>query len=208
MVGSWSTPVIAGINGKTQLICSMSTRVVAYEPETGKILWTVGGLNGPNGDLAYTSLLIGDGIGVAMAGYTGPIVAFKLGGKGDVTKPNTLWSSQGKQPQRIGSGVIVGKYIYVANADSGTAHCFELATGKVMWQARVAAGAHWGSLSYVDGKLFVTNQAGTTHVFMPNPDEFELVAKNTLGEPSNSTPAFSDGQIFLRTSKGVYCIAK
>ena len=29
-----------------------------------------------------------------------------------------------------------------------------------------------------------------------------------LGEPSNATPAISDGQIFLRTDGHLYCIAK
>ncbi|GAB4163053.1 MAG: hypothetical protein Tsb009_39770 [Planctomycetaceae bacterium] len=208
MVGSWSTPVIAKVNGEFQVICSMPTRVVAYQPDSGKILWTLDGLRGPNGDLVYTSPLISGNIGVTMSGYTGPIVAFKLGGRGNVTKTNTLWKSKGKQPQRIGSGVIIGQHIFMANAGPGTAQCFDLKTGNVKWQTRLAAAAHWGSLCYVDNKLYVTNQAGTTFVFHPNPDEFELIARNSLGEPSNSTPAFSNGEIFLRTSKAIYCISK
>ena len=208
MIGSWSTPVLSKVDGKTQLVCSMPTRVVAYSPENGDIIWTLDGLKGPNGNLVYTSPVISENHGVTMSGYTGPIVAFKLGGKGDVTKTNTLWKSEGKQPQRIGSGVIIGKNVFVANAGPGTAQCFDLATGKQLWQARLAAASHWGALCYVDNKLYVTNQAGTTFVFHPNADEFELISKNPLGEPSNSTPAFSDGEIFLRTFKGVYCIAK
>jgi hypothetical protein len=31
---------------------------------------------------------------------------------------------------------------------------------------------------------------------------------NDLGEPSNATPAISDGQIFLRTDGHLYCIAE
>ena len=76
-----------------------------------------------------------------MAGYTGPIVAFKLGGKGDMTEANTLWTSKGKQPQRIGAGIIVEDHVYIANADSGTAHCYELKTGKRKWRARLGGGA-------------------------------------------------------------------
>lgn len=208
MTGSWSTPVVARVDGQVQLICSMPNRVVAYDPQTGKIVWTLGGLEGPNGDLVYTSPLIAGDVGVAMAGYTGPIVAFKLGGQGDVTKANTLWKSKGRQPQRIGSGVVIGKHIFMADAGPGTAQCFELASGKVLWKTRLAAAAHWGSLCLAGGNLYVTNQKGTTFVFRPNSDEFELVAKNSLGETSNSTPAFSDGDIFLRTDGGVYCIGK
>ena len=42
----------------------------------------------------------------------------------------------------------------------------------------------------------------------PDPEKFELLAMNDLGEPSNATPAISDGQIFLRTDRHLYCIAE
>lgn len=207
MVGSWSTPVIVRVDGKEQLLCSLPTRVVALHPENGDLLWEVRGLDGPNGDLVYTSLVVGNGVGVAMAGYTGPMVAFKLGGRGDVTARNTLWRSKGPQPQRIGSGVIVGDSLYIANADSGTAHCYALKTGQQRWRARVGGGAHWGSLVLADGKFYVTGKSGITFVFRPNPKKFDLIAKNQLPGQSNSTPALSDGEIFLRTFRGVYCIS-
>ncbi len=211
MVGSWSTPVIAQVDGRDQLICSMPTRVVAYDPETGSILWTVGGLPSPRGDLVYTSPLISGGVGVAMGGFMGPALAFKLGGSGDVTRSNRLWHAEKKQPQRIGSGVIVGKHIFMANAGPGTAQCIELETGKVIWQERLEAN-HWGSLVLADGRLYVTDQKGTTTVFRPNPEKFEPIASNKLGEPTNATPAFSDGEIFIRTNNQknghLFCIEK
>src|SRR6185295_12952684 len=39
MVGSWSTPIVIQADGKEQILCSMATRVVACDPETGKVLW-------------------------------------------------------------------------------------------------------------------------------------------------------------------------
>jgi len=45
-------------------------------------------------------------------------------------------------------------------------------------------------------------------VFLPDPETFELLAMNDLGEPSTATPAISDGEIFLRTDKHLDCIAK
>ena len=59
-----------------------------------------------------------------------------------------------------------------------------------------------------DGRLYVTNQTGTTYVIQPDPESFQLIAKNELKESSNATPAFSAGEIFIRTSKALYCIAK
>lgn len=208
LVGSWSTPVIANVDGAEQIICSMPTRVVAYDFDTGKIVWTCGGLPSERGDLVYTSPVVAGDIGVAMGGYHGPSMAFKLGGSGDVTETHRLWHAAERQPQRIGSGVIVGDWVFVANADSGTAQCIELATGREVWRARLSGGAHWGSIVLADDRLYVTNQSGTTHVFAPNPDEFELLASNALDEPSNATPAFSSGEIFIRTEAHLYCIAE
>ena len=52
----------------------------------------------------------------------------------------------------------------------------------------------------------LTSQSGETVVFRPNPEKFDLVAKNNLGEHCNATPALSDGQIFIRTYENLYCI--
>ncbi len=207
MVGSWSTPVLAEVDGKQQLICSMPTRVVAYNPEGGELLWSCKGLSGKNGDLVYTSPLIGEGIGVAMGGYTGPAIGFKLGGSGDITETGRLWHNTKGNPQRIGSGVIIGKYVYMANAGPGYLQCIDAETGKETWRDRGPGGNHWGAIVYADGRLYVTNQKGSTLVFKPNPEKFESIATNDLGETSNSTPAVSDGEIFIRTFKALYCIA-
>jgi hypothetical protein len=54
----------------------------------------------------------------------------------------------------------------------------------------------------------VTNQKGSTIIFAPNPAKLEILRVNHLNEPSNSTPAFSNGEIILRTFKAVYCVGE
>ena len=122
-----------------------------------------------------------------------------------MTETNRLWQVATRNPQRIGSGVIVGDYIYMAN-ESGVAQCIELTTGKEVWKDRFSREKNWGSIIAADGRLYVTNKAGDTIVFSPNSERFEELAVNSLGERSNSTPAISGGQIFLRTFEAVYCI--
>lgn len=206
LVGSWSTPIIANVGGKEQILCSMPTRVVAYDPDDGTILWTCGGLPSQRGDLVYTSMSVAGDLGVALGGYSGPAIGFRLGATGDAARSNPLWRNEAGQPQRIGSGVIVGDYFYIANAGPGTAQCIELATGKTVWQHRLP-GNHWGSLVLAGGKLYATSQDGTTTVFLPDPEKYEEIAVNRLREPTNATPAFSEGEIFLRTDRNLYCIA-
>jgi hypothetical protein len=57
-----------------------------------------------------------------------------------------------------------------------------------------------------DGKLYVPGQKGIVRVLAANPQAYELIAENDLGEPCNATPAFSQGQIFIRTFDSLYAI--
>ncbi|MCA9077465.1 MAG: PQQ-binding-like beta-propeller repeat protein [Planctomycetaceae bacterium] len=210
---TWSTPVVIDVNGQSQLLVAMPTRVVAYDPETGEVIWFVEGLSNERSDVSYTNPLVGDGIGAMLGGYGGPAIGFRLGGSGDMTGQNRLWRQapeSPRNPQRIGSGIVIGNHVFHANADApGTIECFDLKTGEFRWtEPRREDGPHWGSMVHAVGRLYVTGQKGLTTVFAPNPDKFELLAENDLGERTNSTPAISDGEILLRTFEHLYCIAK
>jgi hypothetical protein len=37
--------------------------------------------------------------------------------------------------------------------------------------------------------------------------KFELLATNSVNEPTNASLAVSDGDLFLRTDKGLWCLA-
>jgi len=198
-VGSWATPVVAKVDGLDQVLVPQSRHVKAYDPKTGKVLWTCGG----TGNLAYADVMPGDGVAVAASGYTAPAIGFKLGGAGDVTAANQLWRVE-KNPQRVGSGVVLGKYLYMVSEPGFS--CIELLTGREVWKERPEGQTFWASLVSAGDRLYVTSQQGVTYVFAADPTQFRLLATNDIGEGSNSTIAVSDGQIFLRTFKSLYCI--
>lgn len=54
-IGTWCTPIVVKVDGKDQILCAMPTRVNAYDPETGKIIWSCEGLAHQRGDLVYSS---------------------------------------------------------------------------------------------------------------------------------------------------------
>ena len=58
-----------------------------------------------------------------------------------------------------------------------------------------------------DGKIYVTNEEGLTTVVKAGP-QFEVLAENALNDYCLSSPAISDGQIFIRTANNLYCIGK
>lgn len=198
-IGSWSTPVVLKLKDHDELIMSWPLAVKAYNPQTGELLWTCKGL----GRLVYSSPLVTPEVVVAMSGFGGPYLAVRPGGKGDVTETHRLWHVE-RAPQRIGSGVIVGEHVYILN-ETGVAQCIELKAGKTLWNERVGVGA-WGSMVHADGKLYVTNRQGETLVLAAKPT-FEILSRNPLNERSNSSPAFSDGEIFIRTFGHLRCIS-
>ncbi len=204
-VGSWTTPLIAKVEGKEQLLMSWPKRLAAYDPQTGKELWTCAGLN----PLCYTSPIYSDGIAVAMGGFGGMALAVRAGGTGDITDTRRLWHHP-RSPQRIGSGVIHDGRIYIHN-DPGTAMCLDLKTGEMVWNERLPAkastGVNWSSVMLAGDNCYTITQGGDCFVFKAAP-KFELVSVNSLGEPSNSSIVPSNGELFIRTHRSLWCIAE
>ncbi len=204
--GSWSTPVVAEIAGRRELVMTWPGVIKSYNPADGKLIWSCTGLEKNTGKdrLTYTSPLVGNDTIVGMAGFGGAAIGAKAGGSGDVTDSHRLWRTP-TNPQRIGSGVIVGEHIYAVN-EPGLA-CIELKTGKQLWSENVQGGI-WSSIVHADGRLYVVSQRGETIVFAPNPKDFELLAKNNLNEMTRASIAVSDGELFIRTYKSLWCIAE
>jgi outer membrane protein assembly factor BamB len=213
--GSWSTPLITKVGGQDQLLIGQSRDVKGqpdektgylkgFDPKTGKEIWRCRGLN----SYVYTSPLVGNGVAVAMSGYGGQAIAVKLGGTGDITA-DRLWQHP-KNPQRVGSGVIVGDHVYMVD-ESGPPRCFELKTGTEVWKVakRPTTAVTWGSMVHANGRLYLLMRDGETLVFAASP-KYELLGRNRLGagEQTNSSLAISDGEIFLRTFKHLYCIGQ
>jgi outer membrane protein assembly factor BamB len=203
--GSWSTPVVlpAGVAGQNGdlLLLSLPDRLYAVDPQTGVDVWSCGGLTK---NLVYTSPLIAGDVVVAMCGYTGPAIGVRAGGQGDVTETHRLWVHP-QNPQRVGSGVVVGDYLYILN-EPGIAWCLDPKTGEKKWEQRIGGAGSWSSMSLIGGKIYVPTTAGTTLVIDPSPEACKIVAENKLGELTRGSLAASGKQLFLRTYENLYCI--
>lgn len=213
--GSWSTPLITKVNGKDQLLLGLSLDVKGakdpqktgflkgFDPKTGKELWFCQGLN----SYVYTSALAGNGVAVGMSGYQGSAMGVKLGGSGDITK-DRLWLHP-ENIQRVGSGMIIGDHVYMVD-ENGMPRCYELNTGKEVWNVEKRPGGSktWGSMVHAEGRLYILMHDNETLVFKADPSKFEVLANNRLapGEQTNSSLAISDGEIFIRTFRNLWCI--
>jgi len=190
-VGSWCTPRIVPIDGKERVLVAWPNHVKAYDPATGKETWRCEGM----GKLVYADVAVDNGIGVATGeDEGGDSIGFRLGGE-------RLWSLP--RPLEVGTGMIVDGRLWTAD-NNGVLRATAIETGKTALEARLPGGAAWSSMVSSGGRLYVTTRSGETVVFKPDLKGFSPLAVNTLGEPTNATPAISDGEIFLRTGKAVY----
>jgi hypothetical protein len=61
-------------------------------------------------------------------------------------------------------------------------------------------------MTAVDGHLQITTMKGATILFEADPASCKVIGTNELGETTRATPAYSNGQIFIRTYQHLYCI--
>lgn len=204
-VGSWSTPIIINPGNREELVLSWPNRVASYDPSSGKEYWTCSGLN----PLVYTSPLYDSekGIVVAMGGFSGSALAVKTGGSGDVTQSHRVWQHL-KTRQRIGSGVLSNGYVYILN-DPGVAECFEVGTGKRIWEERLKGPGptsdNWSSMILAGDKIYAVNQGGDAFVLKASP-HFEVLATNSIPETTIASMAASNDELFIRTYENLWRI--
>ncbi len=205
ITGSWSTPIIVKTGAREELVMTWPEKMIAYDPATGRELWRDAGMN----PLIYTSPMAGEGVIIGSGGFGGTTVAVKPGGSGDVAASHRLWQKK-RDKQRIGSGVITRGHLYILNTP-GVAQCIDLKTGEQVWEERLAGSGgksqSWASMVLSGDRIYIMNQAGDTIVLKAAP-KFEVLAVNPLNDgQSNSSVAVSDGELFLRTHKHLWCIA-
>jgi outer membrane protein assembly factor BamB len=203
---SYTTPALLRYGRTTEIVITGGDCVTGHDSATGKELWRANGLN-PDNDPSYrivASPIVFNNIIYAPTRIR-PLLALKAGGRGDITSSHVLWSTVNGPD--VPTPVTDGKYFYVVN-DRGVMFCLDAKTGaEVYTQQRIKPGTYSGSPVLADGKIYVTNEDGLTTVVAAGP-KFEVLAENLLNEYVLSSPAISDGQIFIRTAQHLYAIGK
>jgi outer membrane protein assembly factor BamB len=201
---SYSTPALVERGAQRELVVTGGDYVTGHDLATGRELWRAGGLN-PDRDTNYrivaSPVVVGDL--VLTPTRVKPLLAIRAGGRGDVTTSHRVWSFDNGPD--VPTPVSDGTRAYVVT-DRGIAWCLDVATGKVLYgPERLKPGTYSASPVLADGRIYVTNEEGVTSVIKAGP-AFELLAENELAEYTLSSPAISNGRIYLRTDKHLYAI--
>ena len=199
---SFSTPVIANVAGREQLLISGLNKVSSYDPKSGNELWSVPGTTD-----ATCGTMVWDGdVVFASGGYPkAETLAVKADGSGTV-----LWRNNKKCYEQ--SMLAHEGYVY-GFADKGVMYCWRASDGKQMWVQRLGGDVS-SSPVLVGDTIYAGNEQGAIFIFKANPDRYEEVSRTQLGNSLFATPSVVDNKIYYRVGKGsgqrrqefLYCI--
>ncbi|NOR86179.1 MAG: PQQ-binding-like beta-propeller repeat protein [Bacteroidales bacterium] len=189
---SWASPVIVNTGNKTELLIAADPFVSSYDPKTGKLNWEVDCIFGEVGP----SVGYADGVVYAVNEYA-KLVAIQIR-----ETPKILWESD-EYLSDVPSPVATKDLLFMATS-YGVVICYHAKTGEIFWEQEYDNG-FYSSPMMVEGKIYLLDMNGIMHVFKVD-KEFVSLADSPIGEDAMTTPAFSNGRIYIRGNKHLFCV--
>jgi len=194
---SWSTPVLVPTGARTELVTNGAEWIIAYDPATGKELWRSKGVESN----AIHTPVVGNGVVIVTAGFPAKKTIAIKPGAGQV-----LWTYE-KGTAYVVSPILYEGQLYLVN-DRGVITALDALTGEVKYEGgRVPVPASFmGSPIAAEGKILMTSEDGDTFVIRAGP-KHEIITTNSVGEPVYTTPAISNGRIYIRGERHLFGIS-
>jgi outer membrane protein assembly factor BamB len=196
---SWSSPIIAEVNGQEQVIACGDPWVIAYSPADGRELWRADCLKG---DVAPSPVLA-DGVVYAAVEGRGTS-AIRADGQGDVTKSHVRWSVEDGAPDAPSPLVVGGSAFLLAGS---RLTCLDAQSSNKRWEMDVD-GLFMASPSAAGKYLYLFDANGKAFVVEPGATESKVVFTTAMGDRISASPAFQGGRLFVRGEKELFCIGK
>ncbi|MBC8114244.1 MAG: PQQ-like beta-propeller repeat protein [Candidatus Saccharimonas sp.] len=199
---SYSSPLVAVVDGKRVVLCITRLNLVALDPATGnELARTPFGQRGPTVNGAMP-VVVGNRV-LLTASYGIGAELVNLGrDKLDVVWQDEVLSSQYTTPI-IHEGAVFG---IDGRQDGGpiSLKCFDLETRKVHW---TKSGLVYATLIAADGKLLVMQTDGTLRLAELNKSAYrELGTASLLRGTTRALPALANGRLYVRNEKTLKCV--
>jgi outer membrane protein assembly factor BamB len=198
---SYTTPLVWKHGERTELVVFGAQMLDAYDPADGKQLWSLPDLIGNRtitGPVATGEMIF------VTQGMRNPLLAVRPAGEGKRTRKDIVWQLRDGTPDSP-TPVVLGERLYLVTND-GIARCLEAATGRLYWKERLK-GEYRASPLAADGRIYFLNEQGLTTVVSAE-KKFNRLVENPLDDETIASPIVSDGKIFIRGKKALYCIGK
>jgi outer membrane protein assembly factor BamB len=209
---SWATPTVYTGPGRAELVTNAPNFIRGYDPRTGKELWRLGRSSKIT---APTPVFDGDLI-VVVSGRrpSAPIFVLKAGARGDITLPegarlggSVLWTRE-RAGSYMPTPLAYRGHLYVLK-NQGILACYDLRSGEQRYETRLPEVGSGFSASPVaaDGKLYLPGEDGEVFVVKAGP-QFELLARNPMGQPLMATPAIAGGTMLVRGERDLFAVGR
>ncbi len=206
----YSTPAIVQVDeSRDDLVIAVPGEIWGMNPRTGKLTWFVQTALTEN----LSPSIIVDGTTVyAFGGYrSSGSLAVKVGGTGNVTDSNILWTSSSSS--YVATPVLLNNRLHWID-DRGMYYCTDATTGELVHRARMTGLQGGGRPVYaspisINGKLYMQTRNSGCFVIEPG-DALNVLSQNRFesdGSVFNATPAVDSGQLFLRSDQYLYCVS-
>ncbi|WP_167608170.1 PQQ-binding-like beta-propeller repeat protein [Maribellus sediminis] len=200
---SWSTPIVAEVNGKPQVITAATKAIRSYDIETGDLIWSGTGLTGN----VIPNPMVENGILYAMSGFRGSALqAINLSkAKGDITGTEAVtWEYNQDTPYTPGAVLMDGK-LYFLRANNGFLSCLNARDGSVVYSKQKVEGIStlFSSPTGAADRLYIA--AENVCVVIKAGETYELLKSNILNDNFHASPVIVDDQLILRGFNALYC---
>jgi outer membrane protein assembly factor BamB len=205
---SWSTPLVVGHEGRTQIVSSATKRVRGYDPATGAQLWECAGLT----DNVVSSPVHWRGMIIAgNSYYQQSMVAIRLAGaKGDITGSDRVAWKLNRLTPYVSSPLMYDDTLYFLRHNQNVLSRLEPATGQPRGEPLRLDGIRdfiFASPVGAAGRIYITARDGVT-VVLRHDHGNSTVAVNRLEDSFSASAALADRELYLRGERFLYCLAE
>jgi outer membrane protein assembly factor BamB len=198
----YATPCVRSTNAGDELIfVNWEQGIVGVDPSTGDSRWAADVFDKGHIESSIASPVLARNFVIGVAGWLGhgyEAIAVDPGRTDD----KVVWKLDRGAP--LCTTPLVVEDLVFFWADNGAVTCVDAATGKVHWRERV--GSNFYSSPICAGDAVYNISTDGELVVLAAKRDYELLARNNLGEASHATPAVAADRMYVRTVTQVLCI--
>jgi len=190
--GAFSSPVIATVGGKRQLLVQTRTYLAGVDMDSGSKLWSkdITSFRGMN----ILTPTVWDN-GIFTSSYGGRSLLLDV----DSSSAKARWEN--KVEGYMSSPVVIDHYLYM-HLRNKRFTCIDLKEGKEMWITR-PYGEYWSMVSNGE-KILALDQAGKIRLIAHNPAEYTMLGElKVTDEEAWAHLAIAGSDVVIRTQKSL-----
>lgn len=183
---SFSSPVVADLASRRQLLLPGADKVQSFDPSTGRLLWSAdASTEATCGTICWDHRQVFISGGNPVPGTW----AVRADGSAQLTWQNSVMCYEQ-------SLLADGGYLY-AISDPGVAYCWKAEDGTEVWKKRLG-GNYSASPLLAGDRIYTVSEAGDVHVFRASSSGYDEIATDRLGDEVFATPVALDDRLYVR----------